>query len=303
MKQLMYFLIFLFVLYFLFTIIAPPIVDKERNKTVLKSPYKVSAKAQQIFNELDFVADLHCDALLWNRNLTKKENYGHVDFVRMQEGNVAFQAFTIVTKSPKGQNFDKNDAQTFDMLTPLAIGQRQPMNTWFSLMNRSIYQCKKLEKFARRFNEEFIVVKSKNDFQKLLNLRKNNKKVIGGMLGIEGGHCLEGKIENLDKAYNVGVRMLGPAHFFDNELGGSAHGINKNGLTEFGFEVLKKMDAYNMIMDIAHSSEKVIDDIFRHYKGPVLTSHTGAQNFTNKEIKAIMGENVKRFLLANLPSI
>jgi len=48
----------------------------------------VGNSAQELFNSLEFVADLHCDALLWNRDLTRKSDYGHVDFPRMQEGKV-----------------------------------------------------------------------------------------------------------------------------------------------------------------------------------------------------------------------
>lgn len=246
----MYFILALLLIYFLFTLIAPPIVEKGKNKTILSKPYKASQKAHQMLDALDFVADLHCDALLWNRNLCKKSDFGHVDFPRMQEGNVALQGFTLVTKSPKGQNFTKNSSETFDMITALCIGQGQNPSTWFSLVNRAVYQCKKLEKFSKKFEGNFIVVKNKQDFQKLLDVRSKNKKVIGGFLGIEGAHCLEGKIENFQKVYDAGVRMLGPAHFFDNEMGGSAHGISQDGLSEFGFQVMNQMQEKGMIMDL-----------------------------------------------------
>jgi len=217
-KMIYFILIPLIVIYILFVVIAPPIVEKGKNKVSINPPYTASQEATQLFNSLDFVADLHCDALLWNRNLTKRKNYGHVDFPRMQEGNMAFQAFTLVTKSPKGQNFHKNSGDSFDMITALSIGQGQSVKTWFSLVNRAVYQCDKLHRFAKNYNDQFIVVKSKTDFQSLLEKRKTNKKVIGGMLGIEGGHCLEGDIKNLQKVYDAGVRMLGPTHFFDNEM-------------------------------------------------------------------------------------
>ncbi len=294
MKKLLYFFVFLVIVYFLFTWIAPPIVEKGRNQFTIKPPYKVSQQAQQIFSDLEFVADLHCDALLWNRDLTKRSDYGHVDFPRMQEGNVAFQAFTIVTKSPQGQNFDNNSGDGMDMITALSIGQGQHPKTWFSLFNRAMYQCSKLMKFAKNFDDKFIVVRTKADFQKLLDKRAQDKSYIGGLLGVEGGHCLEGKIENLDKLYNAGVRMLGPAHFFDNEMGGSAHGVEKGALTDFGKQVLKKMQTKGMIMDIAHSSEKAIDDILRLYNGPILSSHTGVKgtkkgfrNLSDKHLRAI----------------
>ena len=294
MKGILYTLIAILVLYWLFTLIVPAIIEKGMNKTSIAKPYKISDEAKQLMTNIDFIADLHSDALLWDRDLTKASTYGHVDFKRMQEGQTTLQAFTIVTKSPRGQNFQENSANTFDNITPLSIGQGQPIKTWFSLLNRALYQCKKLHKAAKRFNNEFIVVKSKNDFQELLTKRKTNKNVIGGFLGIEGGHCLEGKLENLELVFNAGVRMLGPTHFFDNEMGGSAHGIKQGGLTDFGKEVIKEMEKKSMIMDVAHSSEAVIDDILALYNGPIITSHTGVKgtydsprNLSDKHLRAI----------------
>lgn len=294
MKILKRFLLVLIVTYVAFIFIAPPILISDRNKTTLKKPYTTSSHASTLFQSLDFVGDLHCDALLWKRNLTKESDIGHVDFPRMQKGNMAFQAFTIVTKSPTGQNITKNSGEAFDMITPLSIGQGQSVSTWFSLLNRALYQCKKLHKFSQKYNNKFIIIKSKKDFKDLLDRRAKDKSVIGGLLGIEGAHCLEGKIDNFDKLYEAGVRMMGPAHFFDNELGGSAHGVKQGGLTGFGQEVVKKMAEKNMIMDLAHSSVKVIDDILRTYNGPILSSHTGVhgtkkspRNLSDKQLRQI----------------
>jgi len=282
------------VFYFLFTLIAPPIVEKGKNKTAIAKPYKASAQAKQILANTNFVGDLHCDALLWDRDLTKKADYGHVDFPRMIEGKVAFQAFTIVTKSPAGQNFEKNSAEAFDMITPLCIGQGQSPSTWFSLINRALYQCKKLHKFAKKAKSKFIVIKNKSDLEELLSDRANKRPTIGGLLGIEGGHCLEGKIDNLHLLYEAGVRMLGPTHFFDNEMGGSAHGLKRGGLTSFGKEVVTQMNKTGMIIDLAHSSEAVINEVLEIYSGPILSSHTGvdgtypsSRNLSDKHLKAI----------------
>ncbi len=287
-------ILIILVCYWLFTIIAPPIVEKQKNRVSTPPPYIASQKAHDLVQSFEFIGDLHCDALLWDRKLYKRADYGHVDFIRMQESNVAFQAFTIVSKSPADQNFSSNSADATDRITQLSIGQGQPPNTWFSLMGRTLYQCKKLHKFAKRYDPECIVVKSREDFEYLLSQRKKDKNVLGGMLGVEGAHCLEGKIKNLDKIFDAGVRMLGPAHFFDNELGGSAHGVHKGALSPFGLEVLKKAEQKGMIIDIAHSSEAVIQDIFANYDGPILTSHTGVdgtypslRNLSDKELRQL----------------
>ncbi len=232
MKYLKAFLISILVLaviYFISTLIVPGMIEKSKNSVLVSSAYKVSAEAQSLYNSLDFIADLHCDALLWNRDLTKKSDVGHVDFPRMQEANVALQTFTIVTKSPAGQNFRKNETNAFDNITMLNIVQGRPVSNWFSLFKRADYQCVKLHKFSSKYDGQFIVVKSRDDLRELLMLREKDKKVTGGLLGIEGAHCLEGKLENVDKLYEAGVRMMAPTHFFDNELGGSAHGISGKG--------------------------------------------------------------------------
>lgn len=271
----------------------PNYLDRKHNKTRALPHYKVSDRAQEVYSSLDFIADLHCDALLWSRDLTEKSTLGHVDFPRMQEANMALQAFTIVTKSPAGQNFSSNTGESFDNITMLNVAQARPLSNWFSLYERAAYQSRRLHRLADRYENEFIVVKDKASFNKLVTMRKQNKRVIGGFLGIEGGHCLEGEIDNLDRIYNEGVRMLGPTHFFDNELGGSAHGVSKDGLSDFGFEVIKRMDQLGMIVDLAHASPKMIGDILATTKRPVLVSHTGVRG-TMDNVRNLSDEHVRR---------
>ena len=180
------------------------------------------------------------------------------------------------------------------MITALSIGQGQSPTTWFSLMNRALYQCKKLHRHSKKDKKGVIVVKSKSDLTQLITERQAGKETLGGMLGVEGGHCLEGKLENLSKLYEAGVRMLGPTHFFDNEMGGSAHGEERKGLTDFGRSVMQEMEQRNMIMDLAHSSETIVDEVLAAYNGPILTSHTGvdgtypsSRNLSDKHLLGI----------------
>ncbi|MFD2201772.1 dipeptidase [Shivajiella indica] len=281
MKKILFLLIILFLLYWIGTMAIPPIIEKGNNPVKQEAPYEVSEEAIALFKTLDFVADLHCDALLWGRDLTKRSDVGHVDFPRMQEGNVALQVFTIVSKSPKGQNMDHNSADTQDNITLLNMAQGRPISNWFSLIERTLYQSNQLEKFSSNFQGQFIVVKSQEDLERLIAVRKENKNIIGGLLGIEGAHALEGKIENLEKAYEAGVRLIGPSHFFDNEMGGSAHGESGEGLTDFGKQVIKRMNELNMVIDLAHASPKMFDDILEISEKPVMVSHTGIRAVLN----------------------
>jgi len=116
-------------------------------------------------------------------------------------------------------------------------------------------------------------IKDKNEQQ--------SRKMTAGWLGIEGLHALDNNITNVDIFYNAGVRMMAPMHFFDNGLGGSAHGVDKAGLTPFGVEVVKKCEELGVFLDVAHASEPSIRDILRNTKRPVVSSHTGVKGVCN----------------------
>tara|TARA_R100000935_G_C2841985_1_gene171801 strand:+ start:20770 stop:21933 length:1164 start_codon:yes stop_codon:yes gene_type:complete len=276
-KILRYTLAIVLFLYFLATFIVSPILDKRMNLVEYSDPRQLGTEAKELYNSLEFIADLHCDALLWDRDLTKKLDYAHLDFPRMQQANMSLQAFTIVTKSPKGQNFKQNSADAFDKITMLNFVQGRMPDKWFSLYKRAVYQARALQNYQEKYAGKFLLVKSRQDLKNLIELKKTDPEVIGGFLGIEGAHCLEGNLDNLQKLYYEGVRMMAPTHFFDNELGGSAHGISGAGLTDFGREVIHEMNRLGVIIDLAHVSPKMIDEILDQTTRPVLVSHTGVK--------------------------
>jgi microsomal dipeptidase-like Zn-dependent dipeptidase len=292
-KFLRYALALVLLLYFLATLLVSPILDKQMNLVEYNDPRVLGDKAQELYNSLDFIADLHCDALLWDRDLTRELDYAHLDFPRMQQANMSLQAFTIVTKSPKGQNFKSNSADAFDKITMLNFVQGRLPDKWFSLYKRAVYQARALQDYENDFGSKFVLVKSRQDLKDLINLKISDPEVIGGFLGIEGAHCLEGKLENVQNLYYEGVRMIAPTHFFDNELGGSAHGISGEGLTDFGREVIHEMNRLGIIIDLAHVSPKMIDDILDLSNKPVLVSHTGVKG-TKESPRNISDRHIKR---------
>lgn len=272
----------------------PSYVEKSRNRVLSSEPIDVSSKTNQLHQSL-FIADLHSDSLLWNRNLAKKSSYGHVDIPRLIEGNVALQVFSVVTKTPKNLNLITNSDDT-DNITLLAIAQLWPIESWFNLFERAVYQASKLKAIAVNSENSFHLIGSRQDFKDYLQLRKVNPNITAGILSLEGAHALNGQLGNLDRLYEVGFRIIGFTHFFDNELGGSAHGINKGGITKFGEQVLERMDELHMFVDISHASPRLIEDIFALTNRPILVTHTGIQaicasdskrNLTNKQIKQV----------------
>lgn len=256
---------------------APEYVDKSKNTILNKN---TPAAKQSWYDSIPFIADLHCDALLWNRNLLKEHDYGHVDLPRLQKANVALQVFTVVSKTPKGINIEQNSDKT-DQVALLSFVQLRPPNTWFNITKRALNQCKDLHRFANKSKGTFRVIASQKDLMQFIADRAKNKNLVAGMLGIEGAHCLNKDISNLQKFYDAGVRYIGLAHFFDNEWAGSAHGLKKGGLTDAGKQLIHKMDSLHVIIDLAHSSPQTIDDIFKITTGPMLVSHTGVQGTCN----------------------
>ena len=74
-----------------------------------------------------------------------------------------------------------------------------------------------------------------------------------------------------------GIRMISPAHFFDTAFGGSAHGLEQGGLTAKGREMIRRMEARGVLLDVAHSSARTIDDALAVSTRPVVASHTGVR--------------------------
>lgn len=272
-KILRFVLIALVIAVTLFFYIAPGYIDRSKNKVIHQ---KTTADKVLWYDSIPFIADLHCDVLLWDRNILKRADHGHIDIPRMQEANEAFQVFSIVSKVPSGINYERNSDKT-DQIALLSFAQLQAPSDWFSIKAKALHQCERLHRFAEKSNGTFRVITNQQELKQFIEDRSKNKKLTSGMLGLEGAHCLENDLNNLDTFYKAGVRYIGLTHFFDNEFGGSAHGEVKGGITEKGKMLLKMMEEKHIIIDIAHASPKLIDDIFANSKGPIILSHGGTK--------------------------
>ncbi|NBB81500.1 MAG: peptidase M19 [Verrucomicrobia bacterium] len=237
-------------------------------------PFSISPETQTLHESL-IIGDWHADPLLWKRDLTERSDRGHVDIPRLTEGNVALQVFTAVTKSPAGHNYEENDTDAWDNITTLSVVQLWPVRTWNSMFERAVYQAEKLAEFAAASDGQLRILRSEEDLEKLLSDKSAGQSIVGGILGIEGAHALEGDIANLQRLQDAGYRLIGLHHFFDNDIGGSLHGIADNGLTDFGRQVVEEVVARGLILDLAHSSQQVVRDVLEITEIPLVISHTG----------------------------
>jgi microsomal dipeptidase-like Zn-dependent dipeptidase len=284
-------LAFLLIAAIAFFIVAPGYVENSMNK-VEPVALKITPRARALHATLQ-IADMHADTLLWKRSLLERSDRGQVDLPRLLEGNYALQVFSSVTKTPKHQNYDANSADT-DNITSLAIADLQPVRTWGSLLERSLWHATKLQRYAGASNGQLRLIRSPADLDRLLADRASGRKVVGAMLSIEGLQDLEGKLANLDRLHDAGFRMAGLAHFFDNDVAGSMHGTAKGGLTPLGVQVVRRMEALGMVVDVAHSSHATIAQVIAMAHRPIVASHGGVQatckvnrNLTDDEIRGI----------------
>jgi membrane dipeptidase len=270
----------------------PGYVEGSMNQIDGKPLIAVSDEAKELHQTLTIV-DLHSDSLMWDRDITERASRGHMDLPRLQEGNVALQLFSSVTKTPKNQNYDGNGADS-DNITLLTIAQLQPLKTWSSLAERSLYHAQKRDDAVVASAGTIKAVDTAGQLDALLTARQRDKRAVGAMLTIEGLQNLEGKVANLDRLYDAGFRMAGLTHFFDNELAGSMHGLKKGGLTPFGRDIVRRMESKGMIIDIAHLSHAGVAELLAMATRPVVSSHGGVQatckvnrNLTDDEVRGV----------------
>jgi microsomal dipeptidase-like Zn-dependent dipeptidase len=261
-----------------FFALAPSLVERSMNK-VVGPAWPVSAQAAALHKRLTIV-DLHADTLLWKRDVGAASSIGQVDLPRLEAGNVALQVFSSVTKTPKGQNYEHNSGDT-DNITLLAVAQLQPVRTWSSMLQRSLWHAEKLRRAEASSDGRLRIVRSGADLDRLLADRAAGRRVTGGLLSVEGLQNLEGNIANLGVLYDAGFRMAGLAHFFDNDIAGSMHGMAKGGLTPLGRQVVPAMEARGMIVDLAHASPATFAEVLAIAKRPVVVSHGGVKATCN----------------------
>ena len=256
-------------------------------------PLPGATEAAHRIHDSSFVVDLHADSLLFGRDLLERSDIGHVDLPRLQEGGVGLQVFTAATKTPFGVDIHRTAANGIDFLTIGAFAQRSPMAT-LGPRDRALYQAVNLASMVERSEGRLIMVRSRADLDSLVAAHAEDPTIVGALFGVEGAHALEGDIANFDVLYDAGVRIIGLTHFFDNQYAGSAHGLEKGGLTEKGRELVALMERRGVAVDLAHLSPTAVDDVLALSTKPALVSHGGVRatcdnprNLTDEQVQAI----------------
>jgi membrane dipeptidase len=224
------------------------------------------------------VIDLHADTLMWSRwvgyDLHKAHEPplpfaalgGHVDLPRMREGGMGAQFFSLVS-------------------LPLADRPRG--------MARAVHeQIDALAQQMARRPDALRLVRKAAEIE-----RCKAEGVMGALLGIEGAHALEGSLDNVAVFARRGVRYIGVLHFSANEAGYPAYGRGRrdtDGLTRWGFELVERCEAENVLVDLSHINRQGFLDACQIAKKPPIVSHTGVlgafehwRNIDDAQLRAV----------------
>ena len=115
------------------------------------------------------------------------------------------------------------------------------------------------------------------------------------LMGVEGGHIIEGDLRMLDIYYRLGVRYMTLTHTKNTKWAIPPRtNLNGTGLTDFGRQVVERMNRRGMMVDISHVSDKTFYDVLATTKAPVIASHSSCRaispqprNMTDDMIQAL----------------
>lgn len=265
-------------------------LEAQFNRLRSPPPYRASAEARALAAAHP-VVDLHADTLMWRRDVTARARVGHVDLPRLIEGGVAVQVFGVVTRVPDRLRM-KGNAERGDRMGALyrrvgdvAMAEADPTE-------RALLQAEALAASAAASGGRLRRITDRGELDAVLAARAEGP-VVGALLGLEGGQAVV-EAGAVDALYAAGFRMLAPVHFYDNALGGSAHGKSGRGLSPLGALVLARAQARGMVIDLAHASPALFDDVVRRTTRPVVVSHTGVagtcpspRNLDDDQLRAV----------------
>lgn len=233
------------------------------------------AQSYRKIHDKAIVVDTHNDILMkavdrgisFDQNLTGKT---HSDLARWKKGGLDVEIFSVYCDG--------------DAKNPFAYANRE-MDT--------------LDAVAARNPGKIVKAFSTADILKIVKQHK-----IAAMFGVEGGHMIEDDLGKLDSLYKRGARYLTLTHNIapswatsaanETTPGGALNSEGKKGLTDFGKQVVKRMNELGMLIDVSHAGEQTFWDVIQLTTKPIIASHSSVYNLTphrrnlkDDQIKAI----------------
>ena len=214
------------------------------------------------------VADLHSDTALRmveeGFDFSKRDTTGHMDLPRLKEGGVDLQVF----------------ACWLDTDTP--IEKCRP--TVDELLDS-------LDSQIGRNPDKIAVCRTASEAEDIIGSGR-----IAAFLAIENGVAISNDVDNLQHFYDRGVRYMTLTHTESNDwcISSADNTPAFDGLTDFGREVVRKMNELGMIVDVSHAHPSAVAEVLKITSAPIIASHSCVyelcphdRNLTDDQIRAI----------------
>lgn len=218
------------------------------------------------------VIDLHNDAIyrhLQGQNIETFHAPGQFDLIKMKKGGVDVPFFALWPDPAKKMQHSMYQQTRLMLDSLIAVIERHPLIVQLAISAEEI---------------ETIVQSGRH----------------AACIGIEGGTALENDLQNLDYFFERGVRYLGLTWNDSPDWATSAKDetegrfAGRKGLTEFGRQVIHKMNELGMMIDLAHAGEQTFYDVIQHSRHPVIVSHASVyalcphfRNLQDEQIQAL----------------
>jgi membrane dipeptidase len=186
---------------------------------------------------------------------------GHWDLAKVRTGNLGAEFFSIWVDPEKYKEHPSRRA--LDMID-------------------SVYET------VRQHPNEMVMAFSVKDIE---TARRGPKPKLAALMGVEGGHAMEGDVRILRDFHRLGVRYMTLTWMNSNELGQSSGDlpqpdpqtgkIKDPGLTQFGRDMVKEMNRLGMMVDVSHVSDRSFYNALTVSRAPVIASHSSARAVTN----------------------
>lgn len=236
------------------------------------------SQAGNKLHEKSILVDTHNDVLssgvLDGIDISNRVKEGHSDLVRWKEGGLDVQFFSIWTgdKARNKEGFYKDAVQEIDSLK--SIVKRNP--------------------------SRMVIATSYRDVTRGLR-----RKQLVSLIGVEGGHMIENDMAKLIQLRKMGMRYLTLTWNNSTSWASSAmdetlypDSLKQKGLTNFGKEVVRKMNDLGVIVDLSHVGEQTFYDAIATTTRPVILSHSSVwslcpvfRNVKDEQIKAVAKNN------------
>ena len=227
---------------------------------------------------IDAHLDLSMNAMEWNRDLTRPlmeindREKGLSDKPDRGRATVCLQELRrgqigLVVATQIGRYVSAGSDLPGWHSPEQAWAQTQAQLAWYKAMEEKgeMTQIINLDSL----NEQIALWEDSNDKQ---------QKPIGYILSLEGADSLI-TIKYLEKAWQYGLRALGPAHYGPGRYANGTNGSGKMGPN--GIELLKEMERLNIILDATHLCDDAFWQALENYHGPVWASHNNVRALVN----------------------